>query len=202
MNELLRLSGVPENLPRQSSQKHRLFLTADEHYYHSKIITYQDRPFDDRDHMNNVLVEKHNSAVRQGDHVIHIGDFCLSREPEDFVSIVRRLNGTHYFIDGSHDVVLFRLSDEQIENLGITILPKLFEFTFNGEKIVLCHYAMARWWASHHGSYHFYGHSHGHYDNPGRAIDVGVDCHEFLPVQIERAMTLVKSKVVEPNHLT
>lgn len=191
-NDLFNL--IPTELPRQSSNKHRLFLTADEHYFHSKIIIYQDRPFTSREHMNEVIIAKHNELVRTGDHVIHVGDFCLSTGPEDFLKIIRRLNGVHYFMDGSHDTVFRKLTDEHLKKGIINFLPKLFEFTFNGQKIVLCHYAMARWWASHHGSYHFFGHSHGKFNHPGKAIDVGVDCHGFYPVQIESALAQIDSK--------
>jgi hypothetical protein len=41
--------------------------------------------------------------------------------------------------------------------------------------VILCHYGMRVWPASHHGSVHFYGHSHGRLPGYGRSRDVGVD---------------------------
>jgi calcineurin-like phosphoesterase family protein len=46
----------------------------------------------------------------------------------------------------------------------------------DGERVTLCHYGMRVWPASHHGAWHFFGHSHGRLPNHGRSRDVGVDC--------------------------
>lgn len=183
---------IPSSLPRQFSKRTKLFLTADEHYFHNKIIQYTGRPFSDAYQMNLQLIENHNSLVGIRDHVIHIGDFVLGNV-SNFISILRSLNGIHYFMEGNHDQALAKYIDssdkpKDVES-RVIVLPKYFEFTYNGHPITLCHYAGARWNRSHHGSYHFFGHSHGTYTSPqGKAIDVGVDCHEYFPITIERAM--------------
>jgi calcineurin-like phosphoesterase family protein len=147
--------------------------------------------------MNEVLINNHNSLVKKEDTIIHIGDFCFGK-PDDFESIVSRLNGTHYIMDGSHDKSLraffeTRPSSPLITSGKVSLLPKLFEFTFNGEKIILCHYAMKKWWASHHGSFHFYGHSHGNDLEPlQNSRDIGVDTTNFFPVLIEDAIESVR----------
>lgn len=196
------LINPPVSLPTGTNHQRKLFITADEHYYHKNVIKYLNRPFDDVDHMNSTIIDNHNSVVSANDHVIHIGDCCLSRDVPRFFGILARLNGIHYMMDGSHDDVL-----ETVENTGLlsldkpyTLLPKLFEFKYNGHKIVLCHYAMARWWSSHHGSLHFYGHSHGKYPSAGRAMDVGVDVQNFFPVRMEDAINAVKDKPLYANH--
>jgi len=197
------LSPVPISLPRQFNKSQRIFLTADEHYCHANIITYQDRPFKDVTEMDNKLIANHNSIVKTGDHTIHIGDFCLSNET-DFINIIRRLNGHHYIMDGSHDRVLehYYKNENKPKDIEdkLTLLPKLFEFKYAGQKITLCHYAMTKWWASHHGSLHFFGHSHGKYEHPGRAVDVGVDVRDYLPIQLEQAIKLVQKKPTIENH--
>jgi calcineurin-like phosphoesterase family protein len=153
--------------------------------------------------MDDSLIANHNSIVRPDDHVIHIGDICFGTW-KTLTGILRRLNGTHYLMDGSHDRALAEYinldSDERPQDLipKVRLLPKLFEFTYQGEKIVLCHYAMATWWSSHHGSYHFHGHSHGKFPHPGRAIDVGVDSPQITnplhPILIDEAMKIVDKK--------
>lgn len=191
-------SSIPERLPQQTAKGRRLFLTADEHYFHRNIIRFQNRPFEGIVEMNAALIDNHNAVVSPTDHVIHVGDMCLSRQPENLIKILKKLNGRHYLMDGSHDVALKRLHtlDEIPAERNFDILPKLFEFTYNKVKIVLCHYAMAKWWASHHGSVHFYGHSHGHFNHPGRAMDIGVDCHDYKPVLIEDAINAVIDKPI------
>jgi calcineurin-like phosphoesterase family protein len=191
---------IPKDIPRQSGRK-KLYLTSDEHYHHRKIIGYQNRPFATLEEMNNTLVANHNAIVKENDTVIHIGDFSFGKK-EDFLSTALKLNGVHFFMDGSHDLSLraFFVAAQadhykQSWEGKIKLLPKLFEFTFNGEKIVLCHYALKKWWASHHGSLHFYGHSHGNDPDPiANSRDIGVDTTNFFPILIEDAIASVKNE--------
>ena len=70
--------------------------------------------------------------------------------------------------------------------------------------VVLCHYALKVWNASHWGTYHLYGHSHGMLpDDPkSRSFDVGVDCHNFYPLAYEEMKGIMKQKEwVRPQHL-
>lgn len=202
---------IPKAIPRQSGRK-KLYLTSDEHYHHRKILIYQNRPFESIAQMNEALISNHNSIVKDSDSVIHIGDFSFGKS-EDFIRTALSLNGTHYFMDGSHDLSLrsFFETQENFQNLDwqgkVVLLPKLLEFTFNGEKVVLCHYALKKWWASHHGSFHFYGHSHGKDLNPiTNSRDIGVDTTNFFPILIEEAIESIRvtnnnEKITEENSL-
>lgn len=194
---------IPPSLPRQYARDHRLLVTSDQHYGHKNILRYQaeTRSHGTVEEMDEALIANHNTVVREGDHVIHLGDICFGTK-ERLALLLRRLHGTHYLMDGSHDRALgeYRIWEEKPTDLTekVHLLPKLFEFTYQGKKIVLCHYAMATWWASHHGSYHLFGHSHGHFSHPGRAIDVGVDSPEIPtrlhPLTIEDAITAIDKK--------
>lgn len=198
-----RLVNPPASLPTHTSKGARIFVTADEHFRHKKINLYNGRPFASVEEGDDTLILNHNSLVRECDHVIHVGDTCLG-SAEDLISILRKLNGNHYLMDGSHDWALAEMFHVKgiPQDLAhrVTILPKIFEFKFNGEDITFLHYAMAKWAKSHYGSIHFFGHSHNHYNHPGRAIDVGVDCHNFYPLPIETGIELAKAKPFEPNH--
>jgi calcineurin-like phosphoesterase family protein len=194
---------VPESLPRQFSNKRKLFITSDEHYFHKNIIKYQNRPFDNLEVMNRALINNHNSVVGKDDHVIHIGDFSFGHK-EEFCRVIRELNGHHYVMDGSHDKALAEYEEWGEKptdvQMKLTVLPKLFEFTYNGMKVVLCHYAMMTWWASHYNkgemaSYHFFGHSHGRLTHPEGAIDIGVDTNNFYPYRIDDAMAILDKKI-------
>lgn len=190
------LVKAPNHLPRQTNKNNRLFLTADQHYHHTKIIGYQNRPYEDVTQMDHSFQTNHNAVVRTQDSIIHIGDICFGHASH-LVALLRKLNGHHFLMDGSHDRALEELLEEGIPSdlqSRVTILPKLTEFTFNGHKIALLHYAMTKWWCSHYPkSYHFYGHSHGNYKHPHHAIDVGVDCHNFFPISIETAIQLAEN---------
>lgn len=194
---------VKTPLPHQFNKEQRIYLTADQHYSHANILRYSNRPFKDIEEHDKVLAANHNEVVRPSDHVIHIGDFCF-RKAYGLIRLMRELNGYHYLIDGSHDRALEEALDQGgfPEDCNVTVLPKLFEFKYAGWKVTLCHYAMQKFWASHHqGSCHFYGHSHSHYQHPGRAIDVGVDCHNYYPISIEEAIKKIENRPLEINHL-
>ena len=62
--------------------------------------------------------------------------------------------------------------------------------------IVLFHYAMRVWQASHHGTYHIYGHSHGELPDDLNALsfDVGVDCHNYAPINYQDIKNIMKNK--------
>lgn len=189
---------VPVGIPRQPGRK-KLWLTSDEHYGHKNILVYQERPFANLMEMNCSLIENHNSVVGEEDTVIHVGDFSFG-DAKFFENTVRRLNGCHYFMDGSHDRAMREYFDNaQYADPKVTLLPKLFEFTYSGRSVVLCHYQMTAWKASHHGeSVHFYGHSHARTkpDKARRCMDVGVDTETavFFPIQIDRAIDLLVKK--------
>ena len=78
------------------------FFTADEHYGHTNIINYCDRPFSSVEEMDAEIIKRQNELVGPQDVVIHAGDFTLSNKPfaENYI---KRLNGTHIFLKGSHD---------------------------------------------------------------------------------------------------
>ncbi len=148
------------------------FFTADEHYGHSKVLEYENRPFSLIEEMDEELIRRHNSVVRPGDTVIHAGDFafCKTRELAE-EKYINRLTGQHVFLYGSHD-----------NWMGPRRAPDIHTVQVDKQLIVICHYAMRVWPRSHYGSWHVYGHTHGQLEPFGLSLDVGVDCHDFYPV--------------------
>ena len=86
---------------------------------------------------------------------------------------------------------------EENANIKAVLLPKLFEFKYNQRKIVLCHYAMTKWWASHYDSLHFHGHSHGKLAAGKNFRDVGVDTTNFNPILIDDAIASLDDAKME-----
>lgn len=161
------------------------FFTADEHYFHEKIIGYCNRPFGSVEEMNDELIRRHNEVVTERDTVFHLGDFCWNKDSDE---IRRQLNGLHMFISGSHDKWMMD-----------TYFPQILERRFNEYYIVMCHYAMAVWPRSHYNSWHLYGHSHGRFENVGKSIDVGVDCNNYYPFSFNLIKTIMEGKPDNPN---
>ena len=144
------------------------FFTADEHYYHEKIIKYTNRPFVDVAEMNSSLIRAFNLLVGKDDVTVHAGDFSFGTKKET-LDIVKKLNGTHIFLKGCHDRWL---SDSA---------KYIWRKTIEGQFVVVCHYCLRVWPQSHYNSWHLYGHSHGRLPALGKSLDVGVDNNSYFP---------------------
>jgi len=164
------------------------FFTSDTHFDDAYSLAYFNRPFENVDEMNQVMVEKWNSVVNDEDTVYHLGDFTLE-EIRHFTKWANQLQGNIKILPGSHDgpwLKDFRASDkvQVIAPLVSLEFPELVTVK-SPQVIVLCHYSMQVWDRSNHGSWYLFGHSHGRLKGIGLSFDVGVDCTEFTPLPLE-----------------
>ena len=152
-----------------------IWFTSDQHFGHSNIIRHCRRPFQDVEEMDTKLLANWNSRIRPTDLVYHLGDiiFRSSRDPRGYLD---RLHGKIHLIRGNHDDRTIKLCAARFESI-----ESLRTIKIDRQKVVLCHYALRVWDASHYGSWHLYGHSHGKLPTQGLSIDIGVDSHDFLP---------------------
>ena len=154
------------------------------------IIAYCNRPFSSIEEMNEKLIEQHNRVVHPGDTVYCLGDFIFKGGAQKANQILKQLNGNIILIHGyTHDkkVQDWNVS-ELIYNMGV--------IEGFGKPIVISHYPMMSWPGSHHGTYHAHGHVHSNNENCLRsnalAMDVGVDAHDYTPVNIEEFVSVMK----------
>ena len=153
------------------------WFTADFHLGHKNIIRYCNRPFDTVEAMNSTILERLNSAVKANDVLYFLGDFCIGPKARA-LELRREIRCKKIFaVPGNHDKDTRKLTQE------FSWLGDLAEVSINGQRIVLCHYAMRVWNHSSHGAWHLYGHSHGRLPTLGNSLsmDVGVDTHDFSP---------------------
>lgn len=162
------------------------FFTADEHYGHKNAIKYSQRPFDTVEEMDEEIISRFNEVVSKGDITIHAGDFTLAKR-DIAESYIRRLNGKHIFLRGSHDRWLNRNS------------PYIWERTINKQPIVVCHYAMRTWHRSHYNSWQLYGHSHGTLEPIGKQWDIGIDNNNYYPLSFEDIEMIMNRRPDNPN---
>jgi calcineurin-like phosphoesterase family protein len=166
------------------------FWTADEHYGHTNIIGYANRPFATLAEMESVLIANFNERVTKSDTVIHVGDFCMQNK-EYANNIIRQLNGTHCFLDGDHDRWLPRKGNYY----------QIWYKRIDGQQIVASHWSMRTWKASHYNSWNLYGHSHGRLEPVGKQWDVGVDYNHFYPVSFIELQVIMKNRPDNFNYL-
>lgn len=158
----------------------RILWTSDTHLGHDNIRKYSNRPFDSVEEMDEALIRNWNEAVNPQDTVWHLGDFCMGDQSRAG-HLRRRLNGTIHLIWGNHD------KREVIKKLKcFDSVQDVAEIRIGRDMIFMSHYGHRVWNRSHHGAFHFYGHSHGGLPATARSLDVGVDCWDYRPVTLDQ----------------
>lgn len=169
---------------RTDEDARHIWFTADLHFSHPKIIDIYNRPTTVEEH-DKWLLNRLNSKVGKNDILYILGDVSMvSREQTD--KILDKINGNKILILGNHD--------NNIKNstrFGEITQIKNFNFTspsYNNIHIVLCHYPIASWNRKVHGAGHLYGHTHGRFKNTGLSFDIGVDCNNYYPLNLEEVI--------------
>ena len=182
--------------------KKRLFFTSDPHYYHTNIIKYCNRPFNNAIEMNAHLINKWNKVVPKNGIVFMLGDFAMGANSKQLDDIMGQLNGEKHNIIGNHDRTVLKgyigsLWKTKNDLVKITVTDNDLKKKY--QPIVLCHYPMITWDGSHRGSWQLFGHVHGGLDGSDKLspnqLDVGVDSHNFTPISYEE----VKKIIIKQN---
>ena len=141
------------------------FYISDLHFGHENVIMYDNRPYSDVYQMQQKLIDNWNSVVTDEDVVYHLGDFSWGKY-EDWVSVIRNLNGKIFFIKGNHDKESYLnqlLNDKRVRG-KVLGWENYKEISDCGKMVVLCHYYMSSHNGMFRGSVHLYGHVHCSYD--------------------------------------
>lgn len=144
-----------------------IWFTSDSHYNHRNIVRGVSswpnknscRNFNTVDEMNMIMVESINRVVKVDDTLFHLGDWSF--HGKEYISEFRKkINCKNvHLIYGNHDVEISK--DPTFQELFASV-EFYREVNINGQKIVLCHYPLRTWNKCHHGSWHLFGHCHGH----------------------------------------
>lgn len=200
-----------------------VFFTSDNHYYHANVIKYSNRPFlteadlaifdslkdKPRDEqrkfrpspasveiMNEEMIRRHNATVGPTDVVYFNGDFGFSNK-NNLIAVLERLNGEKHFNLGNHDQDIIKYRQEFIGDKRFKSIRDYRELRIDGQKIIMCHFAMRVWNKSHHGAWMLFGHSHGTLPPFGKSVDVGVDAPhvtgkpEYRPLSFHEVKTFM-----------
>lgn len=132
----------------------RVFVTADLHFSHSNVITYEDRPFNSVEEMNKAIIKNWNSVVKNGDAVYVLGDvaFCNKEETK---GLIGKLNGDKFLILGNHDKHRGLKYWSEVGFLGTSRYPIVY-----GNNIIMSHYPFDSMNEDKVYKY-IYGHVHG-----------------------------------------
>ncbi len=152
------------------------WITADQHYWHTNVIKYSERPFNTVEEMNSVLIKRHNECVKRNDKVFMLGDFGLANK-EKLREIIQQLNGRLTLIMGNHDKG--RSRDTWL-SLGFTEVIR-YPIIINSN-LILSHepilYDVEPYWNLH-------GHIHQNMMPSGRYFNMCVEQHDYRPVNLD-----------------
>lgn len=153
----------------------RTLFTSDTHFGHA--LTTRLRGFETVRDQDEALIAAWNSVVAPTDIVWHLGDFSHRMLPDAAKHVFNVLHGSKHLILGNHDVPATRAlpwaSQHQIADIAV-----------DGQRLILCHYAMRVWPGQHRGAIMLYGHSHGRLPGTATSLDVGVDSWGFAPIDL------------------
>lgn len=167
-----------------------IFFVSDTHYGHQNMLKFKQadgtplRVFNDVEHMNETMVENHNSVVKPDDIVYHCGDVFFG----EGWKYLPRLNGRKRLILGNHD----NAKSQYIQNNFQKILMWRMFPEFG---IVVTHVPI------HTGSFEMkslvnvHGHTHrnwvtttneqGETVNDKRYFNVCVENHNYTPIHLD-----------------
>lgn len=168
-----------------------LFFTADQHYWHSNILDYCDRPFRNINQMNEQLIELHNKVVKPNDVIWVLGDYTLAggNHFESVQRLTNRLNGVKHLVLGNHDKFKpftyvgmgFQTvhTVEHLELLDIMLAHDPAVANVRKDKLWFC------------------GHVHKVFKHARNVVNVGVDQWNFMPVHLEELLEYAKAQDME-----
>lgn len=184
----------------QGKVKPNVFFTSDFHLFHKNALRFDNRPFTDVNEMHQVIEDRWNETVNDGDYVIYLGDLSFARREEqnEVEGMLWRLKGKIHFVMGNHDKWEDIKKLPKLESVQDYLEVRIGRMEDDGkgtlvkrETLFTCmHYPIYSWNKSHHGSYHVHGHCHGNlhhgedaiYYVNRRAIDVGCMLHDYHPI--------------------
>ena len=162
------------------------WFTADTHFGHKNIIKYCNRPFGSVEEMDDVLIQNWNSKIKKNDVVYFLGDLALQKHKY----YLSHLNGKINIIRGNHDKLIKNSWVKTVPN--IVSISDIKVIRINGAYITLSHYALRNWCKSYYGQWHLYAHSHGRLVHYGKSFDVGVDSHDYYPINFGDVQKIIK----------
>ena len=162
-----------------------VYLIADTYFNHENIIDYCNRPFKTVKEMNDYIISKWNSVVKENDLVIHLGDFGFGGK-ECLGEINKKLNGIKILIKGNHD---YSISDNSWQEIGFMAVRDK-EFALNN--FVFSHFPLE----ASKECYNIFGHIHNKpldkKFSKNNHICVSCEIVDYTPVRLKDILKMKK----------
>ena len=121
-----------------TQEKSVRYYIADLHFYHENLNQHMDcRGFRNAEAMNEYMIARWNSRVRNNDEVVILGDFSISPNGSEVNRILERLQGKKFLIRGNHERYL---ESRKFDPGHFGWIEDYKELRDNKRKVVLSHY--------------------------------------------------------------
>lgn len=156
-----------------------IWYTADLHFNHANIIRHCNRPFASTEEMDREIVRQ-LQCVEADDDLWILGDLAFARNAKSrhyVAELFHAIPGRKHLVRGNHD-------HKSTLDLPWASVQDLVEIRDQEQALILCHYPLITWNKARYGSLHLFGHVHGEFAGYRSALNVGVDCCDFKPVNL------------------
>jgi len=152
-----------------------IFFTSDQHFGHTNIIKYENRPFSNAEEMNAYMLTKWNYTVSKKDKVYFLGDLCIPCQM--YKDLIPKLNGYKIMVMGNHD----SLSHKRYLEAGFEEVSK-YPIILK-DRFILSHDPV---YLSDSMPYiNIHGHIHSKQMFGKNYYNVSVELHDYTPVKFD-----------------
>ena len=196
----------------------KLFFFSDPHYNHSNICRATTnwtnaerltRDFKSLSYMNDTLVNNINEVVGENDIVFCLGDWSFGgfesiKEFRDRI-ICKNIhlvlgNHDHHIANNKNDIQSLFSSVNHYIHLDVRRPSDRGQGLVDKYTLALMHFPIASWDGMANGVIHLHGHVHlppHQRIAEGRAMDVGVDGNNMMPISLDEVLTLMKGQPIK-----
>jgi len=166
----------------------RVWITADTHFGEPEAVAMFGRPFADAAAMDDALLEGINASVKRDDVLIHLGDFCgphadgKKAQLSHACAVRKRIRCKKIrLVRGNHDGRSERFY-QLFESINDLLSWRSGEDRL---RVNASHWPMRLWRGQFKGAVLLHAHAHGGLPMLGRSVDVGVDCWQWKPIELD-----------------
>lgn len=168
---------------------HDKWFISDTHFFHNNILKFTDgndqciRQFSSVEEMNEKMVDKWNSVVKDGDNVYHLGDVTFNYD-KPFRALMSRLKGRKRLIMGNHDRIKGTVLLDYFEKVDLWKGFKDEDFTCSHIPLMLT--------SLRDGHFNVHGHIHQNDMDDPHYINVCVEKRNYTPVNMDTILEEIR----------
>lgn len=166
-----------------------IFFISDTHLHHVNFLHFRNetgkliRPFADVATMNEHIIERWNSVVKDGDKIYHLGDVSF-RYGRELAEVMSRLRGKKRLLVGNHDRIKGTNLCDWFEKVELWRI-------FKDEQIICSHVPLHQE-VFRHASVNVHGHMHENFLDDPQYINVCVERVSYVPVELSELAARAK----------